>query len=484
MLITFNKRGGTTDNRKSSGGQAAQDYLLGRHNDRKHARLLRGDPEITTEIINGLNFAKIYTSGVLAFDYGEGDDLSEQDKQEIIDSFEIALFPNLEADQYTGYWVEHTDKFLCDEQEQPIFDAAGKRQRRLELNFVFANVELTTGKALPVYYHRNDVHLMNAWRDVTNAVYDLADPNAISRKRALTTVKDLPKDIAEMREMIHDFLISNIESGDIQNRADIVNALKSIDLKIARETDTSISIKNPDGSRNIRLKGVIYEKGFEREKLSCAYTGSGAPERTIDLTEARERYDDCIAKRSKNLGRRFATTAENREQRPEFSGKKRDIFAQFRNQNAEKSRLHSQRSSMSDVSDDTNHIKRPQLVDDTSEISIRNDLHSHTILDSDVYQKEIETELAFTAPIPKPSKNKPKAQEELEEETRRERFSDEEIKKLVAKANQRQADAVEEDPIAKSFHYPTPIPTPVPKVDTKPEPIDAPEPEVYRSFRP
>ena len=482
MLITFNKRGGTTDNRKSNGGQAAQDYLLGRHNDRKYARLLRGDPDITTEIINGLNFAKIYTSGVLAFDYGEGDDLSEQDKQEIIDSFEIALFPNLEADQYTGYWVEHTDKFLCDEQEQPILDATGKRQRRLELNFVFANVELTTGKALPVYYHRNDVHLMNAWRDVTNAVYDLADPNAVSRKRALITVKDLPKDISEMREMIHDFLISDIESGDIQNRADIVSALKSIDLEIARETDTSISIKNPAGSRNIRFKGVIYEKGFEREKLSRAYTASGAPERIIDLTAARERYEDCIEKRSKNLARRFATTAENREQRSEFSGKKRDVFAQFRNYNAEKSRLLSQRSSMPDVSDDTNPIKRTQFVDDISKVSSRNDRHSSNTLDSDVYQKEIETELVFTAPVPKPSKNKPEAQEELEEETKRERFSEEEIKKLVAKANQRQADAVEEDPIATSFHYPAP--TPVPKVDTKPEPIDPPEPEVYRSFRP
>lgn len=482
MLITFNKRGGTTDNRRSSGGQAAQDYLLGRHNDRRHARILRGDPDITTEIINGLNFAKIYTSGVLAFDYGEGDDLSEQDKQAIIDSFEIALFPNLEANQYTGYWVEHTDKFLCDEQEQPVLDAAGKRQRRLELNFVFANVELTTGKALPVYYHRNDVHLMNAWRDVTNAVYDLADPNAISRKRALTTVKDLPKNIAEMREMIHDFLIANIESGAVQNRADIVKALKSIDLEIARETDTSISIKNPDGSRNIRLKGVIYEKRFEREKLSRAYTSSGAPERAIDLTEARERYDDCIAKRGKNLARRFATTAENREQQPEFSGKKRDVFAQFRNQKAEKSRLLSQRSSMPSVSNDTANITRPQFVDDTSKVSIGNDRPSSNIPDSDAYHKEIETELAWTAPAPKPSKNKPEAQEELEEDTRYERFSDEEIKKLVAKANQSQADAVEEDPIATSFHYPAP--RLAPKVDTKPEPIDPPEPEVYRSFRP
>ena len=74
----------------------------------------------------------------------------------------------------------------------------------------------------------------------------------------------------------------------------------------------------------------------------------------------------------------------------------------------------------------------------------------------------------------------------MEEETKRERFSDEEIKKLVAKANQRQADTIEEDPIATSFHYPAPIPAPIPapKVDTKPEPIDPPEPEVYRSFRP
>ena len=96
MIVVMNRRGDSKDSRRSSGGNAVKDYLLGKNNDRENARLLQGDPELTTEIINGLDFKKLYTSGTLAFVHGEGDKLSEEDKQDIIDSFEQTLFPNLE----------------------------------------------------------------------------------------------------------------------------------------------------------------------------------------------------------------------------------------------------------------------------------------------------------------------------------------------------------------------------------------------------
>ena len=311
MLVSFNRRGGTTDNRKASGGKAVRDYLLGKDNNRRHSRILKGEPEVTTEIINGLNFAKIYTSGVLAFDYGEGDKLNDKKKLEIIDSFEQTLFPNLTVNQYTGYWVEHTDKVLIDQDSNPILDQEGKKQRRLELNFVFANVELTSGKVLPVYFHRNDVNLVDSWRDVINATYNLADPNDPKRRRTLSIVSDLPKKVSEIREDIHDFIVSEIEQGHITDRYEVLKALDSLGLIVARETKTSISVKNPDGKNNIRFKGEIYEREFEVEKFSRSHSASeGAElrENKIDIKKARERLCSTVKSRCARLSKRFSNT--------------------------------------------------------------------------------------------------------------------------------------------------------------------------------
>ena len=302
MIVVMNRRGDTKDSRRSSGGKAVKDYLLGKNNDRENARLLQGDPDLTTEIINGLDFKKLYTSGTLAFVHGEGDKLSEEDKQDIIDSFEQTLFPNLEASQYSGYWVEHTDKVLLDEN--------GNQQKRLELNFVFASVELTSGKALPVYYHRNDKHLTDAWRDFTVAKYDLIDPNAPDRKRMISTVKDLPKDIKELRDGLHELIAVEIEKENISNRSDILKFLKSKDIEVARETDKSISIKNPNGTRNIRLSGAIYEREFTCEKLVRENSASATEQlrpSTIDIDTARERLQYSIGKRADRFSKKFQT---------------------------------------------------------------------------------------------------------------------------------------------------------------------------------
>ena len=299
MIVVMNRRGDSKDSRRSSGGNAVKDYLLGKNNDRENARLLQGDPELTTEIINGLDFKKLYTSGTLAFVHGEGDKLSEEDKQDIIDSFEQTLFPNLEPSQYSGYWVEHTDK---------VNDAG---ERRLELNFVFASVELESGKALPVYFHRNDKHLTDAWGDFTVAKYDLIDPNELDRKRTISTVKDLPKDVKEARDDLHNFIVEEIRLGNVSNRTELVQKLTDIGCEVARQTDKSISIKNPKGTRNIRLSGAIYEREFTSEKLVRDYSASTTEQlrpSTIDIDAARERLQYSIEKRADRFSKRFQTT--------------------------------------------------------------------------------------------------------------------------------------------------------------------------------
>jgi|26BtaG_2_1085354.scaffolds.fasta_scaffold03138_3 hypothetical protein len=306
MLVTINDNGG----RKSSGGNSAQVYLLGDDEPRDNARLLKGDPEATTEVINGLNFSKIYTSGTLAFAYNEGDKLSEQDKFDIIEKFENSLFPNIPIEQISGYWVEHTDKVLRDEKtDEPILDANGKEQKRLELNFIYANVELTTGKALPIYYHDNDVHLTSAFRDVINAEYDLIDPNAINHRQSLSIAKNLPRQKREILESAHDLVCAELSLGNINDRNDILRVLTDAGITIAsKPTNKYISLQDPDGGQNIRMKGEIYEREFTVERFIREHQSSQETKHEYsdaDIAAARERLQYSVGKRADRLESRF-----------------------------------------------------------------------------------------------------------------------------------------------------------------------------------
>lgn len=309
MLVTINDNGG----RKSSGGNLAQEYLLGDDEPRENARLLKGDPDATTEVINGLNFAKIYTSGTLAFAYNEGDKLSEQDKFDIIEKFENSLFPNIPIEQISGYWVEHTDKVLRDEKtDEPILDANGKEQKRLELNFIYANVELTTGKALPIYYHDNDVHLTSAFRDVINAEYDLIDPNAINHRQSLSIPKNLPKQKKAILESAHDLVCAELSLGNINDRNDILKVLTDAGIAIAsKPTHKYISLQDPEGGQNIRMKGELYEREFTVEKFIREHKSSEATQlgySDADIADARERLQYSIGKRAERFESRFFTS--------------------------------------------------------------------------------------------------------------------------------------------------------------------------------
>ena len=95
MLTKFFKRGGTDDDRRTLGGSAVKHYLLGSDDQpREKARLLLGDPDEVTEIINGLPFAKVYSSGCLSFH--EKDLLTDAQKFEIIEDFEAMMFVGLQ----------------------------------------------------------------------------------------------------------------------------------------------------------------------------------------------------------------------------------------------------------------------------------------------------------------------------------------------------------------------------------------------------
>jgi hypothetical protein len=292
MIIKFHNRGGGS-------GSGPVDYLLGKDLHREDATLLRGEPDRIVDLIDTSPFKKKYTSGVLSF---SEENIPEENKDELMDSFEEALLPGLDKDQYSFLWVEHRDK------------------ERLELNFVIPNIELRTGKRLQPYYHSVDLKRMNAWKDVQNYEYGFTDPNDPERKQNLTLPNRITHGKKELIEGLNEYLEKMIEQGMVQERSDVIKILgelgSEMGFEITRTTPSSISINDPDGNRNIRLKGAIYEQGFRAEETypgeTEARTRKYREQHDRNAEKSRDTLESCIEKkREYNLKRYPRLSEEN-----------------------------------------------------------------------------------------------------------------------------------------------------------------------------
>jgi len=251
MLVKFHARG-------RGGGSGPVDYLLGKDRQRDGASVLQGKPEEVRELIDASPYAKKYTSGVLSFAEA---DLPTGTREKLMASFERVLMPGLDKDQYSVLWVEHSDK------------------GRLELNFVIPNTELLSGKRLQPYYDRADRPRIDAWQTVVNARLGLHDPNAPENRRTLVTPNSLPKTKQEAAEVITAGLEQLARAGELKTRQDVIRALTEAGFTVARVTPGSISLADPEGGRNLRLKGALYEQSF----------GHGEGHRA-EIEDAGERY--------------------------------------------------------------------------------------------------------------------------------------------------------------------------------------------------
>ena len=243
MIVDFFRHG-------SGLSKGCLDYLLGEDREREHAQVLSGDVGLTAQLIDSSPFAKKYTSGCLSF-YEH--DLNDQDKQQIMQNFEQCLFPGLEKDQYQILWVQHHDKVNQD-----------TGQTRLELNFVIPNVELSTGKRLQPFYAPVDLDRVDLFKQITNTEHSLYDPDDPEHRQLFLNKKNLPKDVKDFKEQLHQRVYRAVANGDIADRQELVQWLELNQINVTRQTAKSISIENPyeGAKRPIRLNGEIYEQGF------------------------------------------------------------------------------------------------------------------------------------------------------------------------------------------------------------------------------
>ena len=215
--------------------------------------IIRGNPEITKQLIDGLDFKYKYNSGVLSF--AVEDAPTEKEQQALIDSFEEYAFAGLSPEQYNILWVRHTH-------------TGGDR---VELHFVTPKVELDTGKSLniaPPGWHG----YFKPWQTMWNIKQDWARPDDLSRKRiyepGYQALIDAERQRAGLKaapdpkKQLTDYITKRIEAGLVTNRDEIINSFADLGLEIPRQGKNYITVLNPEDNQRYRLKGGIYEASW------------------------------------------------------------------------------------------------------------------------------------------------------------------------------------------------------------------------------
>lgn len=231
------------ENKKGTGGGTASiNYLLNERTEQGTARILKGDETLTREIINSLNFKQKACVGCLSF---SENNISDEDKQAIIESFETALLTPEMKDRVNVLWVEHTDK------------------GRLELNFVIPKVDLETKKSFNPYFHKNDFSRIDTFVDLTNAIYGFTNPKDPAKDQSIKNINHHAKTFKDHKDLDNHFKELAI-NGLIKNRDELIsyieNELNGI-VEITRKGKDYLGLKLSNDKKATRYKGELYQDG-------------------------------------------------------------------------------------------------------------------------------------------------------------------------------------------------------------------------------
>ncbi|HEA3286500.1 TPA: relaxase/mobilization nuclease domain-containing protein [Pasteurella multocida] len=268
-------------NKGKGNAKASVDYLLGKDRNRELAIVLKGNPELSLELAQGLAFSNKYTVGCLSFEEG---DLPKESKFELMEKFEEMVFAGLDNEQFNICWIEHRDK------------------GRLELNFFIPNVELTTGKRYQPYFHRNDKGLFDSWIQLQNHHYQLSDPHDPTKKQVCKFEFSADMQHSKIKENLTALISDGIARQLISSRTDIIELLEKSGFNIERITEKFISIGHSNLKKHIRLSGAIYEnrdfdgKFAEEFKRETAIYQSGIGER---ISQAQATFEQLLQRRTK-----------------------------------------------------------------------------------------------------------------------------------------------------------------------------------------
>jgi hypothetical protein len=275
-------------------GASAINYLMGdKDGERVTAPvLLKGNLISLERSIDTSPHKWKYTSGVLSF----SEVLTDEQKLEIIDSFEAHHFPAMSHHNFEVAYVEHND------------------HNRTEIHFLIARIDLESGKHLNAFPPKWEEHSY-PWRNAINIEYGFTRPDEHVNLATLIRDKFHPEK-AKKNDVISlctDYVSSRFEF--VKSRDDVVLALSELEdlgIKVQNESARYISVSAKGFEKNIRLKGAIYDqssydnrgfrysyeredirefRGSEEEYRECCATADAARERRASYNRKRFKTD-------------------------------------------------------------------------------------------------------------------------------------------------------------------------------------------------
>ncbi|WP_187928724.1 relaxase/mobilization nuclease domain-containing protein [Helicobacter pylori] len=301
MLVKFwgiNQGGGD--------GDGSVNYLLNERVRQGTAKVLKGDANLTKNLLLSLTQKHKACVGCLSF---EEPDIDENLKHELIESFETALLTEKMQGRYNILWVEHTDK------------------GRLELNFVIPRIDLITQKAFTPYYHSADITRIDIWKDYINLKHAFTNPKDLEKQHNMqchNTKTPQGKELLATYEKLDKLIQENL--GKLFNsREDIINFLKANQCEVNRQGKDYISVKLPNEPKAKRLKGFYYHETFRtikdiRNQLNEARQRESQRERSNSHT-TNDNHTELLRELENKLHRHIEYKQQYYKQLLEFNSK-------------------------------------------------------------------------------------------------------------------------------------------------------------------
>ncbi|NKN05126.1 relaxase/mobilization nuclease domain-containing protein [Rhizobium laguerreae] len=246
--------------------------------------VLRGNADRMRALIDACPHQWTYRAGVIAFTAEDAPNTAQQ--RQVMDAFENLAFAGLEADQRDMLWVRHT------------------REGRVELHFVTPRMELASGRSLNIAAPGYQKHY-DALRDVLNKEHGWNDPMAPERARETASLIESVRR-GDARELIHDWIVQRIETGEIRDRPSMTEALTAAGFDLPRAGKNYITVRDPETDERLRLKGDLFREDWTRENTleRALERTAGEPSRSgsrldaIALDELRDRLDRSLEARA------------------------------------------------------------------------------------------------------------------------------------------------------------------------------------------
>lgn len=237
-----------------------------------------------------------YVAGVLSF---EEESINEDIKCKIIIDFEEVLFAGIEPENRPPLmWIEHSDK------------------GRVELNYLTFNA-LADGRSFTVYLDKTDRQLFNTFSEIINYENDFSSPfEEVDFRNTLVNKPNTraPAKKKEIIEVLNNEILSKINTGNINNRNELIEYIKSKGILINRVRKDSISIKFHKEDVPLALKGDIYKEGRDYtvyKNLKKSNVNRDPEDIKILLHEFRRDFNDLLNKRQSKNNKRFAKKNSN-----------------------------------------------------------------------------------------------------------------------------------------------------------------------------